>query len=211
MTPWQLWAATYDETPNPLLALEMRLLAERLGDIDAHRFLDAASGTGRWMSYLESRGAQVLGIDACHEMLLRSRVQGRSVRADIRRLPLPDDIFDTAICSFALAYMPCVETVLRELGRVAGRIVVSDLHPEAVSAGWKRSFRAGDEVHEIPHHNHSIAALDAAAHRTGLKQEWRIEASFDEPERAIFAQAGKAAAFEQTRRIPAILITSWRR
>jgi SAM-dependent methyltransferase len=211
MAAWQLWSATYDETPNPLLALEMRVLAPRLGPLQSRRFLDAGSGTGRWMNHAASHGARVLGIDACHEMLLQSALRRRSVRADLCRLPVSDNAFDIAICSFALAYVPCIETALRELARVAARVIVSDLHPDAVRAGWARSFRAGNRVHELPHYKHSIEALDEAAQRSGLAQDWRIERSFDEPEREIFIRAGKPAAFDQTRLIPAVLVTSWRR
>ena len=212
---WELWSATYDDTPNALLALETRILSPRLGPLPGRRILDAGSGTGRWMSHAESHGAQVIGIDASREMLLKAedkpRLRGRSALGDIRCLPLLDDAFDTAICSFTLAYVPSVDTVLRELARVARRVMVSDLHPAAVRAGWSRSFRAGNQVHELAHQNHSIAALDDAARYAGLVKEWRIEASFDEQEREIFVRAGKEAAFERTCLVPAVLITSWRR
>src|ERR1019366_5591536 len=48
---YEIWSAHYDRDPNPLLALESRLLAPRLGHLDGRTVLDVATGTGRWMSY----------------------------------------------------------------------------------------------------------------------------------------------------------------
>ena len=110
-----------------------------------------------------------------------------------------------------LGYVASIQPALRELARVARRVIVSDLHPAAVQHGWTRSFRAGSARYEVEHHEHSAAELDAAAHAEGLIQDWRLEASFGEPEREIFQRAGKKSAFEEARRIPAVLITAWKK
>ena len=212
---YRLWSAGYDEGPNPLLALEMRVLSQRLGALDGLRVLDAGSGTGRWMAEAASRGAQVFGIDTCREMVLKAGrkpgLRGRSALADIRRIPLPADAFDLSLSSFTVGYLPFPGPAFRELARVAGRVIVSDLHPEAARAGWTRSFRVGNRNYEFVHYEHSIEELDGYAQSAGLVPEWRIEAAFAEPEREIFRRAGKEEAFEKTRNTPAVMISSWRR
>jgi SAM-dependent methyltransferase len=212
---YRLWSAQYDETPNPLLALEMRVLSERLGDIGGRRILDAGSGTGRWMNWAQSRGAHVFGIDACREMVLKAEgkpgLRGRSAVADIRSIPLKDDAVDLAICSFTMGYLLSPDEILPELARVSRRLIVSDLHPDAVRRGWTRSFRAGNQVYELLHFPHSIAALDNCARKAGLVPEWRTAAPFAEPEREIFRRAGKENMFEEARLISVVLITVWRK
>ena len=212
---YRLWSADYDEGPNPLLALEMRILSERLGALDGLRVLDAGSGTGRWMAEVASRGARVFGIDTCREMVLKAArkpgLGGRSALADIRRIPLLNDVFDLSLSSFTVGYLPSPEPAFRELARVARRVIVSDLHPKAARAGWTRSFRVGNRSYEFVHYEHSIEELDGYARSAGLVPEWCIEAAFGEPEREIFRHAGKDDAFEKTRDIPAVLINSWRR
>lgn len=209
----RIWSSQYDETPNPILALEMRVLAPRLGGIGGLRVLDAGSGTGRWMEWAEQRGARVFGVDACREMVLESvrkpSLAGRTVLADVRGIPVGNDTVDIAICSFTLGYLPSHGPVLRELARVSRFVVVSDLHPEAVRHGWTRSFRAAGERYEMEQHEYSIAELDKAAGAAGLVREWRLEPSFGEPEREIFRRAGKEAAFDETSHLQAILITAW--
>jgi SAM-dependent methyltransferase len=210
---YRLWAAQYDDAPNPLLALEMRVLSERIGAVEGRRILDAGSGTGRWMQWAASRGARVFGIDACREMLLKAQrkpgLGGRLALADIRSIPLEDNSIDLALCSFTIGYLSSPGSVLRELARISRRLIVSDLHPDAARAGWTRSFRAGDQIYEIAHYEHSIAALDDCARDAGFTRDWRHEISFGEPEREVFRRAGKEPAFDKARLLPAVLITVW--
>lgn len=212
---YRLWSAEYDEAPNALLSLEMRVLSGRMGDINGYRVLDGGSGSGRCMKWAQSRGATVFGIDACREMVLKAErkpgLGGRSALADIRRVPLRDDAVDVTICSFAMGYLPSPGPVLRELARVSRQVIVSDLHPNAVRAGWTRSFRAGDRIHQLLHYEHSIAELDECARSANLVPMWRAEASFAEPEREIFRCAGKENVFDNACLVPAVLITVWRR
>ncbi|HWF08351.1 MAG TPA: class I SAM-dependent methyltransferase [Bryobacteraceae bacterium] len=202
----RLWAASYDSSPNPLLALESRVLADAIGTVQNLRVLDAGCGTGRWMRELSRRGAHVFGIDACHEMIRQA--SGPRAIADLGRMPIIEGSFDLAICSFAIGYVASPRTVFDELARVARRVIISDMHPDA---GWTRSFRvAGDVVH-LHHYTHSAEELDDCAQHAGLIRQRRVEASFGEPERAIFERAGKGDAFAEISRIPAVLATIWRR
>jgi malonyl-CoA O-methyltransferase len=215
------WAASYDAGPNPLLALETRLVLERLSPLGATRFLDVACGTGRWMllvrqSLAQQTGSQVFGVDFCQEMLLEASrkpgLAGYLALADARRIPLTDGTADLTLCSFAMGYFPSPLQAIAEMARVSrigGRVVVTDLHPCALTAGWTRSFRSQGQVYEIDHHHHAIAAWEAAAKSAGLALEWVIEAAFGEPERAIFLQAGKDSLFPELSRIPALLAMSW--
>ncbi len=47
----RLWAATYDEAPNPLLALEGRLLKPLLPRTRGLLVVDVACGSGRWSRF----------------------------------------------------------------------------------------------------------------------------------------------------------------
>jgi SAM-dependent methyltransferase len=212
---YRLWAASYDEADNALLALETRALSARMEDVAGYRILDAGSGTGRWMKWAQSRGARVFGVDACREMVLKAErkpgLGGRSALADIRSIPIQDDAVDLTLCSFTMGYLPSPGPALRELARVSRKVIVSDLHPTATRAGWTRSFRAGDRVYQFHHYEHSIAELDDCARSAGLVPQWRVEASFGEPERDIFRRAGKENLFDDACRVPAVLITVWRK
>jgi len=210
------WAASYDSGPNPLLALETRLLLQRLIPLRAARFLEVACGTGRWMQLAQQSGSLVFGVDFCPEMLFQASrkpgLAGCLTLADACRVPMAGGTVDLTLCSFALGYLPSPHEAIAEMARVSrkgGRVVVADLHPSALAAGWTRSFRSDGQVYEMDHHDHSIAAWEAAAASAGLTLNWRLEASFGQPERSIFQQAGKDSLFAELSSIPALLAMSW--
>src|SRR5947209_9019263 len=93
---YRLWAPGYDRTPNPVLALETRIMRDRIGPLKGKLFLDAGVGTGRWMAYAHAAGARTFGIDLSAEML--ARASGSLIRGDICRLPLADCCMDLAMC-----------------------------------------------------------------------------------------------------------------
>jgi malonyl-CoA O-methyltransferase len=212
----RIWSETYDRQLNPLLALERRILAEDIGPLHGKHCVDVGCGTGRWMTYLQSHGAHVTGVDVSREMLLEAarkpRLAGSLVLGEAGFLPLADAASDLTLCSFALAYMSDPAAVIREMARIAAprsRVVIADLHPRALRAGWTRSFRTGGSVYEIESFAHSTADLLAAGRAAGLREQACIEAQFGEPERAIFLSAGKGHLFSEMSRIPAVWIVVW--
>jgi len=212
----RIWACSYDAGPNPLLALETRILLDRVAPFEGCRFLDVACGTGRWMQLARERGAQVFGTDLCPEMLhqasRKASLRGNLSLADSCRVPFADGMADFTLCSFALGYVASPLQAIAEMARVTrkgARVVVTDLHPSALAAGWTRSFRADGQVYEIDHHSHAAAAWEEAAGSAGLVLDWRVDASFAEPEWEIFRQAGKDSLFSELSRIPAVLAMCW--
>ena len=210
---YRLWAGTYDLDLNPLVALEQRILSERLNLIPGERMMDLATGTGRWLEYALARGVRATGVDLCSEMLAvaatKRGVRGRLACADVCALPFTSNSVDVAVCSFALGYIDRLELAFREMARIARRIITSDLHPDAVRAGWVRSFRSTGGSYEIRHYDHLWDRIETCARAAGLRPSWKLDASFGEPEHVLFERAGKADAFLAAQRVPAILISAW--
>jgi ubiquinone/menaquinone biosynthesis C-methylase UbiE len=212
---YRLWARTYDDDPNPLLELEHRILKERLHLLPGERLIDLATGTGRWLEYALSHGVAAMGADVCSEMLAvaatKGGVKGRLACADLCALPFAPDSADVAVCSLALGYVDPIELAFREMARIARRIVISDLHPDAVRAGWVRSFRTSNATFEIRHHDHLWPRIETCARAAGLRLLWKIDASFGEAERSLFERAGKAEVYIRAQQVPAILVSAWAR
>jgi ubiquinone/menaquinone biosynthesis C-methylase UbiE len=212
---YRLWAESYDDDPNPVLALAHRVIRERLHPLFGHTLLDIATGTGYWAAYGQAQGATVFGVDRSLEMLSRASskqcLRERLVCADMRHLPFGNNTVDVAVCSFAVGYVESVAELFQEMARVSRSIIVTDLHPTAVEAGWQRGFRAGDQRYLIRQFTHSPAELDQAARTAGLQLTWRSESYISEPERPIFVRAGREQAFEAATRVPAILSSCWER
>ena len=98
------------------------------------RALDACAGTGDLASELAARGARVVALDFCPEMIARgsgraarARASFRFVLGDVLSLPFPAETFEVATIAFGLRNLAEPLLGLRELKRVlrpGGRLVV---------------------------------------------------------------------------------------
>ena len=125
---------------------------ERSLDLTAGR---TNAGSRHWNRPLAAstrvaRGARAIGVDFCAGDAGGRRHQTWSHGPPGVRRHLCSALrvhsADVAVCSFALGYIERLDLAFREMARVARRIVTSDLHPDAVRAGWVRSFRSGAEA-----------------------------------------------------------------
>lgn len=201
----RLWASTYDLGLNPLLALEERILPT----IRASRVIDVACGTGRWTTRLNA-----FGVDRCEEMLRagsrKPGMRGRLLLADASALPFASGISDLTLCSFGVGYIQNIEAAVGEMARITrpgGQVVISDLHPAAIAAGWTRSFRTNGTVYEMEYRPTAVDEARHEAQRYGLKLMQHHDACFGEPERHIFDAAGKS--LEDFGGTPAVWLDIW--
>jgi ubiquinone/menaquinone biosynthesis C-methylase UbiE len=124
---------------------------------------------------------------------------------DLNRLPIPDSTADVTICAFAMGYAPACLPELARITRRGGTILVSDVHPDAIRRGWTRTFSHPTGTIEVAHHPYDLADLVAPE----LLLDCLHEPRFGEPEREVFANAGKLAAFDEAARYPAIFVARW--
>lgn len=96
-----------------------RLLARARG-----RVMEAGIGTGKNLAAYPP-GVEVVGIDVSEAMLDKARSKTETLatsvtlkRADVTKLPLPDDHFDTAVATCVFCSVADPVAGLRELGRV---------------------------------------------------------------------------------------------
>lgn len=152
---YDLWAESYDRTPNPVVLMDARHSARVLSPEAGELILDAGCGTGRNMEGLLGAGARVVGIDFSAGMLevaRRTRPEASLAVADLQALlPFVDACFDAALCALVGEHLADLLLTLSELRRVlkpGGRLVFSVYHPAMAAAGAEANFRdAGIEYH----------------------------------------------------------------
>ena len=216
---YAFWAATYDRDPNPLLALEERVLSPRLPDVRNKTVLDVGCGTGRWLISLVQREARWgVGIDLSTAMLRcavsKSPPGAWLVRADASALPVQRESIDLVLCSFTIGHICSLSRPARELARVARKgadIYVSGLHPEARARGWRCAFRHGAGTVEIPEFDEPLEVILRSFEATGFESVSLLEPCFGSEERPIFVKGNKAAQFEAATTVPAIFVSHFRR
>ena len=213
------WAASYDTAPNPLLRLEERTLAAWLPPLEGISVLDLGCGTGRWLQRVLVAGCAVVGVDLSAAMLAVAVTKtggaaGKLLRADSLQLPLRDSCIDLIVCSFALEHCQELSRVAAEIARVAApraRVLVTQLHTDAWQQGWRCRFQHEGGVVEVAANPYSLDQLCAVFARAGLHLlRWQAP-RLGEPERPIFAAAGRLHAFADACRWPAILLCEFRR
>lgn len=213
------WASVYDNRPNPLLAREERYLNPFVADLRGKSVLDIACGTGRWLEKLLQRGcASGVGVDLSSAMLqvagAKGTIRGRLAQATCEDLPLASKVFDLVICSFALGHIRNLGSVVSELRRVtnvAADVFVSDLHPAAYRRGWRVGFRDREASVQIEIQSRSIDEIVAAFTSNGFVCVTHLPLWLGEPERHVFARAGKSNGFENACQVPAVLVCHFRR
>lgn len=215
---YRLWAASWESDPSAIVSVESRHLSPWLSGLQGKRVLDVSCGTGRWLEYAAQRGAEIVGLDLCVEMLQRASgkegLASRLAVADAAHLPVADACADIVLCTLSLGHVREAAAVIAEMGRTArrgGTVIATDFHPEAFRSGWKRTFRSGGQTFEVENHYHSLESLLDAARGCGLALDECIEPCFGEPERPIYVNAGKPALFDQVQGIPAVLLIRWRK
>jgi ubiquinone/menaquinone biosynthesis C-methylase UbiE len=169
-----LWAETYDDDENPIIALEESVVWAVLSAVEPGAALDAACGTGRHARRLAERGYEVVGIDLTAEMLERARArvpEATFLEADLRDIPAESERFDVVVCALALAHLEDLAPAVAELARVlrpGGRMVVSVLHPLQALLGWQAPFADARGrrafVREHPHTHAEYFAAFTASH-----------------------------------------------
>jgi ubiquinone/menaquinone biosynthesis C-methylase UbiE len=209
---YQLWAPHYDSSVNPLLVLEERRMVSRLVTFAGQDVVDLGCGTGRWLRKLETlRPQSLIGIDLSPDMLDQARQKcaqtTRLLEADCIDTPLYAGVADRILASFLLSYLTNLPAFARESARILrnkGSILISDLHPNTASYGWRRTFRAGGAVFEIETQRYTLAHLVEAMQQAGFRLDYLANWPFGPPEAQIFERAGKWDSYLRVHSLPVV-------
>jgi SAM-dependent methyltransferase len=190
---YDLWAANYDATPNPLVALDRKHTLACLRPQARERVLDAGCGTGAHLRAIAASGAQSAGLDFSLGML---RVAQRSApgsllaQADLNKpFPVKRGGFDALLCSLVSEHLNDLGTFFTESVAVlkrGGRFVFSAFHPEIARAGVEANFehdgteyRLGAEPYTVEDY---LSRMDDAGFRDLQCSEFSVD---DEMEASI--------------------------
>ncbi len=172
---YDLWADTYDITPNPVVAIDARVTVAAVSARAGERVLDAGCGTGRNLPGVLAAGAQVTGVDFSREMLRKA--QGRHpdvplVQADLQAVwPFQPDAFDVVLCALVGEHLDRLDVVTREMRRVlvpGGRVIFSVYHPAMAQAGKEANFERDGAEYRLGAVRHTLSDYLLAFERAGF-------------------------------------------
>jgi ubiquinone/menaquinone biosynthesis C-methylase UbiE len=190
-----------------------------LPDLRGKRVLDLACGTGRWLERISAQGADsAIGVDLSAAMLRvagkKPAIVGRLAQADCLNLPFRSAVFDLVVCSFALGHIHALGAMVSELARVTksgADVLVSDLHPQAYAQGWRTAFRDPHRAFQLEMWPRAAEEILRAFYSEGFECLTHLPLCLGDPEKPIFAQAGKSHFFTRACQVPAVMICRFRR
>jgi ubiquinone/menaquinone biosynthesis C-methylase UbiE len=158
---YALWAASYDQEANGLIAIEQPQVERLLAPISFTTVLDVGTGTGRHALAFARRGARVTALDQSSEMLAvaRQAAQREGLSIDFHLQSLEDELpfasqqFDLLICALTLSHVHHLPEVLGEFARVAqpkGFLLITDFHPDHIRYGWRTAFQRDGIKYQLP-------------------------------------------------------------
>ena len=125
---WDDHVAVYESVFEPLTTAFGCRALDLLAVPTGSRIIDVGAGSGGTALLAQSRGVDVLAIDASERMVERIRARADAagarpgrIRAEVMdgaALTLPDDSFDAAISVFGVVLFPDAESGVREMARV---------------------------------------------------------------------------------------------
>jgi SAM-dependent methyltransferase len=170
------WAETYDETPNPLVALDRRYTLGLLRPERGELILDAGCGTGANLRAMVQAGSRPVGLDLSRGML---RVARRSLedvvlaQADLdRELPVRPGSFHGVLCALVGEHLAQPARFFRAAHGAlcrGGRLVFSVFHPEMASSGLEANFEREGVEYRLGARKHSVDDYVGAAEDVGFR------------------------------------------
>ncbi len=171
-------AAFYDEVLGGRFGMEEQLVFEVLGELRGKAILDVGCGTGRFSIPFAERGARVTGVDLSPEMLAQARRRASETNlplelmdGDAMAVDLGDRRFDVVFSSLAVTHLPELAPFVARMRphlRSGGRILLSDMHPNAQRMGIPVGMPIEGTYRFIRHHIHPISEYFEAATCAGL-------------------------------------------
>lgn len=153
---YNLWANTYDQTPNPVVAMDSRHTLKLLDPQPGQKILDAGCGTGRNLTRISRMGAKPYGLDFSLGML---RVAKRAVpdvplvQADLQaEFPFRHAQFSAVLCALIGEHLDNLTLTLSQFWKVlepGGWLVFSVYHPDLAEAGKEANFQLGKTEYRL--------------------------------------------------------------
>ena len=188
---YDLWAETYDETPNPVVAMDARYTLDVLSPRPGELILDAGCCTRRRLGSLLRARSSPVGVDFSRGMLeiaRRNYPEMPLALADLQRqLPFESQRFDAVLCALIGEHLDELPLALQEIHRVlraGGRLIFSVYHPEMAAAGKEANFERDGVKYGLGAHRYTIegyvnlledACFEEPARHEFLGDEWLMK------------------------------------
>ncbi len=164
---YDIWASTYDlEDNNLVFKLEKEILDSFFVNInlEERNILDYGCGTGRnWKRFISQNPKSITGCDVSSNMLEKLKQKFPSYTAylikDDSSLPFLKSSFDFISSTLVIAQIKNLKKIFsfwNDWLKPGGIIIITDLHPEILKSGGKRTFQDNGKTLEVKNYIYTI-------------------------------------------------------
>jgi ubiquinone/menaquinone biosynthesis C-methylase UbiE len=214
---YDLWASKYDEeNDNLVFDLEGEILDSILGKAELKNkiILDYGCGTGRNRETLLSfKPKNIIGCDVSKEMLGKLKVKFPDEEVFLidnpgkPELPIAGNSFDIIFSTLVIAHSKNIKKVFELWERLLkknGEIILTDLHPEVLSKGGKRTFNLENKTYEVKNYIHSIYEIKNICSEFNLKISELLEKHIDENVKSFYERNNALHIYEKFKGLPLV-------
>ena len=166
MEGYSRWSKFYDTKWNTLIATEELYSLDLVEGLKGETALDVGAGTGRFALKLARRGWKVSALDPNSDMLeIAERTAAREslsiefIHSPIEGgLPVLPNAYDLVVCALTLCHVPDLRGSVNEFYRALapdGHLLVTDVHPDFISAGMPTQFVEDEVTYHLPNEPHT--------------------------------------------------------
>ena len=212
---YNLWAENYEsEEDNLIFRLEKQILEKLMNNVELKEkiILDYGCGTGRnWEKYFSFEPEKIIGCDVSGEML--NQLKNKYPQADtyiIKENKFPPVQTGSADFIFSTLVIAHIKNIKKLFGawnsylKSGGVIIISDLHPELLREGGKRTFMHEDKNIEIKNYVHSIEDIIRVCTDLNLQVEEILEDFITEDKQDFYIKKDALHIFEKFKNMPLI-------
>ena len=182
------WARTYETIWNTLIATEEIYSLDLLDSLTGTTALDVGAGTGRYALKLARNRWDATALDANPAMLAVAINAAKKAGLPVRflegqiqdGLPAGSGVFDLVVRGLTLCHVAGLQGAMAEIHRVlglGGHLLVTDVHPDFISAGMPTQFVDGGVTYHLPNEPHIRDDYVEAVQDTGLAVSSVVEVS----------------------------------
>lgn len=181
---YDFWAASYDATPNPMVAATAWALRTRPFDVAGCHVVEFGCGTGRHAPMMLAAGARSFtGLDGSAGMLREARVRHdaprvRWTRGALHATPFATAAFDRVLVVLVIEHVFDLAPMFAEAARVlspGGQLRLLDIHPDLLALGTNAHFHVAGVEHRFTSAAHRVDTIERTLQESGLEVLQRHE------------------------------------
>ena len=212
---YDIWSEFYDlNDDNLVFIMENKILDSLLTKVSlsGKTILDYGCGTGRnWKRFLSLNPAKLIGCDISAGMLEQLRKKYPDYETYLLKrnstIPINKETVDFLFSTLVTAQIKNLKLLFLEWDRIlkpGGFVLITDMHPDVLAAGGKRTFEKNGKNYEVKNYIHSIDEIKLISSSLNYKAMEFKEEVINEDSKEFYSRKNALHIYERFYGLPLV-------